>query len=234
MQKELVEDKLPKHIAIIMDGNGRWATRRGLPRNLGHKAGIKAIEKTIDAMIKFQIPILSLFAFSTENWKRDKKEIDGIFSLVRDYISQNKEAFLKKGVRVLSMGDLSPFPEDLVTSLNDEQEKTKDNKRLILNLALNYGGRRDIVRAVNQVIQDKKSKIDEKEFEKYLYSYPLPDPDLVIRTSGEMRLSNFMMYQLAYCELYFTPVLWPDFGEKDLKKAIKDFQKRERRFGGNK
>lgn len=234
MQKELVEDKLPKHIAIIMDGNGRWATRRGLPRNLGHKAGIKAIEKTIDAMIKFQIPILSLFAFSTENWKRDKKEIDGIFSLVRDYISQNKEAFLKKGVRVLSMGDLSPFPEDLVTSLNDVQEKTKDNKRLILNLALNYGGRRDIVRAVNQVIQDKKSKIDEKEFEKYLYSYPLPDPDLVIRTSGEMRLSNFMMYQLAYCELYFTPVLWPDFGEKDLKKAIKDFQKRERRFGGNK
>lgn len=234
MQKELVEDKLPKHIAIIMDGNGRWATRRGLPRNLGHKAGIKAIEKTIDAMIKFQIPILSLFAFSTENWKRDKKEIDGIFSLVRDYISQNKEAFLKKGVRVLSMGDLSPFPEDLVTSLNDVQEKTKDNKRLILNLALNYGGRRDIVRAVNQVIQDKKSKIDEKEFEKYLYSYPLPDPDLVIRTSGEMRISNFMMYQLAYCELYFTPVLWPDFGEKDLKKAIKDFQKRERRFGGNK
>ena len=234
MQKELVEDKLPKHIAIIMDGNGRWATRRGLPRNLGHKAGIKAIEKTIDAMIKFQIPILSLFAFSTENWKRDKKEIDGIFSLVRDYISQNKEAFLKKGVRVLSMGDLSPFPEDLVTSLNDVQEKTKDNKRLILNLALNYGGRRDIVRAVNQVIQDKKSKIDEKEFEKYLYSYSLPDPDLVIRTSGEMRLSNFMMYQLAYCELYFTPVLWPDFGEKDLKKAIKDFQKRERRFGGNK
>lgn len=234
MQKELVEDNLPKHIAIIMDGNGRWATRRGLPRNLGHKAGIKAIEKTIDAMIKFQIPILSLFAFSTENWKRDKKEIDGIFSLVRDYISQNKEAFLKKGVRVLSMGDLSPFPEDLVTSLNDVQEKTKDNKRLILNLALNYGGRRDIVRAVNQVIQDKKSKIDEKEFEKYLYSYPLPDPDLVIRTSGEMRLSNFMMYQLAYCELYFTPVLWPDFGEKDLKKAIKDFQKRERRFGGNK
>ena len=234
MQKELVEDKLPKHIAIIMDGNGRWATRRGLPRNLGHKAGIKAIEKTIDAMIKFQIPILSLFAFSTENWKRDKKEIDGIFSLVRDYISQNKEAFLKKGVRVLSMGDLSPFPEDLVTSLNDVQEKTKDNKRLILNLALNYGGRRDIIRAVNQVIQDKKSKIDEKEFEKYLYSYPLPDPDLVIRTSGEMRISNFMMYQLAYCELYFTPVLWPDFGEKDLKKAIKDFQKRERRFGGNK
>lgn len=234
MQKELVEDNLPKHIAIIMDGNGRWATRRGLPRNLGHKAGIKAIEKTIDAMIKFQIPILSLFAFSTENWKRDKKEIDGIFSLVRDYISQNKEAFLKKGVRVLSMGDLSPFPEDLVTSLNDVQEKTKDNKRLILNLALNYGGRRDIVRAVNQVIQDKKSKIDEKEFEKYLYSYPLPDPDLVIRTSGEMRISNFMMYQLAYCELYFTPVLWPDFGEKDLKKAIKDFQKRERRFGGNK
>ena len=234
MQKELVEDNLPKHIAIIMDGNGRWATRRGLPRNLGHKAGIKAIEKTIDAMIKFQIPILSLFAFSTENWKRDKKEIDGIFSLVRDYISQNKEAFLKKGVRVLSMGDLSPFPEDLVTSLNDVQEKTKENKRLILNLALNYGGRRDIVRAVNQVIQDKKSKIDEKEFEKYLYSYPLPDPDLVIRTSGEMRLSNFMMYQLAYCELYFTPVLWPDFGEKDLKKAIKDFQKRERRFGGNK
>ena len=234
MQKELVEDKLPKHIAIIMDGNGRWATRRGLPRNLGHKAGIKAIEKTIDAMIKFQIPILSLFAFSTENWKRDKKEIDGIFSLVRDYISQNKEAFLKKGVRVLSMGDLSPFPEDLVTSLNDVQEKTKDNKRLILNLALNYGGRRDIVRAVNQVIHDKKSKIDEKEFEKYLYSYPLPDPDLVIRTSGEMRISNFMMYQLAYCELYFTPVLWPDFGEKDLKKAIKDFQKRERRFGGNK
>ena len=234
MQKESISDKSPKHIAIIMDGNGRWATKRGLPRNLGHKAGIKAIERTIDAMIKFQIPVLSLFAFSTENWKRDKEEIDGIFSLVRDYLSENKDSFLKKGVRVVSMGDIKAFPDDLVSSLESVQEETKNNDKLTLNLALNYGGRADIIRAVNEVIKDKKTKIDEKDFEKYLYSYPLPDPDLVIRTSGEMRLSNFMMYQLAYCELYFTPVLWPDFGEKDLKKAIIDFQKRERRFGGNK
>lgn len=234
MQKEIISDKSPKHIAIIMDGNGRWATKRGLPRNLGHKAGIKAIERTIDAMIKFQIPVLSLFAFSTENWKRDKEEIDGIFSLVRDYLSENKDSFLKKGVRVVSMGDIKDFPDDLVSSLESVQEETKNNDKLTLNLALNYGGRADIIRAVNEVIKDKKTKIDEKDFGKYLYSYPLPDPDLVIRTSGEMRLSNFMMYQLAYCELYFTPVLWPDFGEKDLKKAIIDFQKRERRFGGNK
>ena len=234
MQKEIISDKSPKHIAIIMDGNGRWATKRGLPRNLGHKAGIKAIERTIDAMIKFQIPVLSLFAFSTENWKRDKEEIDGIFSLVRDYLSENKDSFLKKGVRVVSMGDIKAFPDDLVSSLESVQEETKNNDKLTLNLALNYGGRADIIRAVNEVIKDKKTKIDEKDLPKYLYSYPLPDPDLVIRTSGEMRLSNFMMYQLAYCELYFTPVLWPDFGEKDLKKAIIDFQKRERRFGGNK
>ncbi len=229
---QLIESKLPTHIGIIMDGNGRWATKRGLPRNLGHKEGMKAVERTIDALIKFKIKVVTFFAFSTENWKRSKEEIDGIFSLVREYLKTNRDYFNNKGVQVRSMGDLSKFPKDLSSELENVKEETKDNDKLILNLALNYGGRADIVYSVNKLIKSGKKEINEKDILDNLYSEGLAEPDLIIRSSGEQRISNFMIYQGAYSEFYFTKTLWPDFDEKCLKKALVDFQKRDRRYGG--
>jgi len=231
-KKIKLSDNLPKHIGIIMDGNGRWATKRGLHRNLGHKEGIKAVERTIDASIKYNIKVVTFFAFSTENWKRSKQEIDGIFDLLRNYLISQKEKFLLKGVKLMSIGDIDKFPKDLVKELKDLQEKTKNNDKLIVNLAINYGGKDDIVRAVNNLIIEGKTEITKEDISNHLYTENLPDPDLVIRTSGEERISNFMIYQMAYSELYFPKVLWPDFGEKDLLKALQIYSKRERRYGG--
>ena len=230
MQKLL--SNLPLHIGIIMDGNGRWATRRGLPRNLGHKEGMRAVERTIDALIKFGIKVVTFFAFSTENWKRSKEEIEGIFALVRDYLNTNSNYFSEKGVKVRSMGDLDKFPKDLTSALENAKEETKHNDKLVLNLALNYGGRDDITYSVNKLIKSGKKAITEKDILDNLYSEGLPEPDLIIRTSGEQRISNFMIYQAAYSEYYFTKTYWPDFDEKCLKKALVAFQKRERRYGG--
>lgn len=234
MFKKLDNSKLPSHVAIIIDGNGRWATKRGLPRTIGHKEGMKTVEKTLDLFIKYNIKFASLFAFSTENWKRDKEEVNGIFDIVRDYLNSSQEEFIKKGIQLRTMGDLTKFPKDLVKSIEEIKEKTKNNDKLILNLALNYGGRADIVHAVNTLISSGKTKATEDDISKTLYSSPLPDPDLVIRTSGEVRISNFMIYQMAYSELYFPKVLWPDFNEKELRKALYSYQNRERRFGGRK
>ncbi len=234
MFKKLDNSKLPSHVAIIIDGNGRWATKRGLPRTIGHKEGMKTVEKTLDLFIKYNIKFASLFAFSTENWKRDKEEVNGIFDIVRDYLNSSQEEFIKKGIQLRTMGDLTKFPKDLVKSIEEIKEKTKNNDKLILNLALNYGGRADIVHAVNTLISSGKTKVTEDDISKTLYSSPLPDPDLVIRTSGEVRISNFMIYQMAYSELYFPKVLWPDFNEKELRKALYSYQNRERRFGGRK
>lgn len=231
-KRKNLSDNLPKHIGIIMDGNGRWAQRRGLPRNMGHKEGVNAIDRTIDALIKFNIKIVTFFAFSTENWKRSQQEIDGIFDLVRNYLKEQKDRFLLKGVKVISIGDISKFPKDLVEELEDVQTKTKNNDKLILNLAINYGGRDDIARAVNTLIKSGKTFVTTEDISKHLYTCDLPDPDFVIRTSGEERISNFMIYQMAYSELYFPKVMWPDFGEKDLFKALKVYSKRERRYGG--
>lgn len=223
---------LPTHIAIIMDGNGRWAQKRGLPRNLGHKEGIKAVERTLDACIKFHIKFVTFYAFSTENWKRDKEEIDGIFSLLRDYLENNPDYFNKKDIKIKHIGELSPFPEDLKKELTKAENQTKNNETLTMTLALNYGGQDEITRAVNKLLKENKMEITYKDISQNLDTNFLPDPDLVIRTSGENRLSNFMMLQMAYSELYFPKVLWPDFNEKELKKALKIFSKRERRFGG--
>ena len=220
------------HIAIIMDGNGRWATKRGLPRNVGHKAGVKAIEKTIDACLKYKIKYLTFFAFSTENWKRDEKEINGIFSLLRDYLHDNPYNFNEKGVSVKHIGNLNPFPEDLKNQLLKTEKETSKNKNITVTFALNYGVRDEVVSAINKVLKSDKKGITFDEFKKNLDTKFLPDPDLVIRTSGENRLSNFMLLQMAYSELYFPKVLWPDFNEKELLKALKVFSKRERRFGG--
>lgn len=224
--------KLPKHIGIIMDGNGRWATRQGLPRNMGHKEGIVAVDKTIDALIKFKVPIVTFFAFSTENWKRSEEEINGIFDLVREYLYSQKQNFLRKGVKLTTIGDTSKFPLDLQNELTSIKEQTKNNNKLNVNLALNYGGRADLVNAFNTLIKNGETTVTEELISSALQTNFLPDPDFIIRTSGEKRLSNFMMYQAAYSELYFPPVLWPDFNERHLRKALKVFNKRERRFGG--
>lgn len=221
----------PEHIGIIMDGNGRWATRRGLPRNLGHKAGIVSVEKTIDACMELGVKVCTFFAFSTENWKRSKQEIEGIFTLLRDYISNEENIFLKKQIKLDYIGVLDPFPEDLKQALIDTKEKTKNFTKLTIIFALNYGGRDDLVRAVNRQVE-KGEKVDEKTLLASLDTGLYPQPDIIIRTSGEQRLSNFLLYQMAYSELYFPKVLWPDFNKKHLVKIIKNFNKRERRFGG--
>ena len=221
----------PEHIAIIMDGNGRWATRRGLPRSLGHKEGVVSVEKTINACLDLGVKICTFFAFSTENWKRSKEEIDGIFSLLRDYISKEENIFIKKHVKLDYIGVLEPFPEDLKKVLLDTKEKTKDYDNLTVIFALNYGGRDDLVRAINKHINNGE-KVNEKSLLLSLDTGEYPEPDIVIRTSGEQRLSNFLLYQMAYAELYFPKVLWPDFNKKHLVKIIKNFNKRERRFGG--
>lgn len=224
--------KIPSHIAIIMDGNGRWATKRGLPRNYGHREGVKAIERTIDACLKYGIRYCTFFAFSTENWKRSKEEIDGIFELLREYLRQNNDSFFEKGVKISYLGVINPFPEDLKKALLDTMDKTKDFNKLEVNFAINYGGRDDIVRAVNNLIQNGYTKITESDLLNALDTKNLPEPDFVIRTSGEMRISNFLLYQMAYSELYFPKVLWPDFNKKYLLKALKVYQNRNRRFGG--
>ena len=221
----------PEHIAIIMDGNGRWATRRGLPRSLGHKEGVVSVEKTINACLDLGVKICTFFAFSTENWKRSKEEIDGIFSLLRDYISKEENIFIKKHVKLDYIGVLDPFPEDLKKVLLDTKEKTKDYDNLTVIFALNYGGRDDLVRAINKHINNGE-KVNEKSLLLSLDTGEYPEPDIVVRTSGEQRLSNFLLYQMAYAELYFPKVLWPDFNKKHLVKIIKNFNKRERRFGG--
>ena len=231
--RKLDLNRLPKHIAIIMDGNGRWATHRGLPRNMGHKAGFENIKRIVEHIYNLGIHYVTFFTFSTENWKRPKEEINGIFDLVRDYLKDDNEIqrFIDNSVRVTTMGDITKLPGDLLDKLMEVKEKTKDGKELTLNLAINYGGRDEILRAVNQAISVGERIETEEDFARYLYSDGLPDPDFVIRTSGELRLSNFMLYQMAYSELYFTKVYWPSFGKKELEKAIIDFQGRKRRFG---
>lgn len=222
----------PNHIAIIMDGNGRWATKRGKDRLFGHKAGINAIKKVVNACIELNIKVLSVYAFSTENWKRPKEEVDGIFNLVNEFTQSEANELNQLGVKVTTMGDLSKLPKNLQTCINKVQNTTKNNSKLILNIGINYGARAEILRAVNAVISSGTKICTAEHFEKELYTNNLPDPDLIIRAGGEKRLSNFMLYQSAYSELYFIKTFWPDFGKKQLQKAINVYQKRIRKFGG--
>ena len=222
--------KIPSHIAFIMDGNGRWATKRCLPRNIGHKEGVNAVKKTIQACLDLGVKYCTFFAFSTENWKRSKDEVEGIFNLLRDYLQNDKFDFENNGIKVNSIGELSPFPDDLKEALSNIKEKTSQNDELVLTLALNYGGRDDLVRAFMK-LKDKEN-ITEKDIKENLDTFDLPDPDLIIRTSGEQRISNFLLFQMAYSEFYFTKTYWPDFDKKALIKAIENFNKRDRRFGG--
>ena len=222
---------IPTHIGVILDGNGRWAKKRGLPRLKGHERGIQAVKKTIFAAQDLGIKVVSFFAFSTENWKRPKEEVNGIFDIVENFIQENENKFDDENIKLMVMGDISPLNENLRKSIEQAIEKTKNNDGMIVNIAINYGGRDEILRAINLILKEKKDKIDSEEFENYLYTKDLPPLDFVIRTSGEKRISNFMLYQIAYAELYFPKVYWPSFNEKYLKKAIKVYQKRNRRFG---
>lgn len=225
-------NKKLNHLAIIMDGNGRWAIKRGKPRLFGHKAGIESFKRVIKACGELGIGVLSVFAFSTENWTRPQEEVDGIMNLITEFCEQDLDNAITNGVKVVTMGDLSKLPQKLQDSLNNVIEKTKNNNKLILNIGINYGARAEILRAVNNIIKDDIKECDEQTFNSYLYTANLPDPDLIIRASGEKRLSNFMLYQCAYSEFYFPKIHWPDFNKKVIEKAIKVYQKRNRRFGG--
>ena len=224
---------LPTHVGIIMDGNGRWAIKRHLPRLAGHKRGVDAIRRIISASEEFGIKILTFFAFSTENWKRDKEEVYGIFDIVRNYLKTSGDEINASNIKLSVMGDYKKLPEDLAEKITEMIETTKNNTGLVLNLAINYGARDELVRAFNLLAKEGKTVVTAEDIEKNLYSYSLPDPDLIIRTSGEKRLSNFMLYQIAYAELYFSNVFWPSFSKRHLKKALVNYSKRERRYGGN-
>lgn len=235
----MAKKKKLKHIAIIMDGNGRWAKKRGLSRIEGHEAGSKNVRKIVEACINNKIKYLTLYAFSTENWKRPQKEVKALMNLLSQFIKNEAENFHKNKIRLLLSGDISRFPQSLKKQIYKVIDLTKNNIKLIVNVALNYGSRNEILRAVKNIAQSYKNnkikltQITQKLFQKHLYYGDiLPDPDLLIRTSGELRISNFMLWQLAYSELYFTKTLWPDFNAKNLEKAIEYYYKRSRRFGG--
>lgn len=222
---------LPTHVAFILDGNGRWAQRRGLTRVAGHKAGVIACKATVQNCFDLGIKVVSFYAFSTENWKRPQKEVDAIFSLVRDFVKTDLQEIYKYDAKVVVSGDYTKFPADLVEALEECLEKTKNGKTFILNLCINYGGRDEIVRAVNSIIKSKVESVNEESFSKFLYTADLPDPDFIIRTSGEQRISNYMLWQCAYSEFYFPKVYWPDFDKQELIKALNEYGKRNRRFG---
>jgi len=227
------EDKIPKHIAIIMDGNRRWAKNKGLPRIEGHRNGALALEKVINQAGKRGVKTLTVYAFSSENRNRDPKEIKDLMSLLKYFIRNKKKKLDKEGASIQILGEISYFPEDLQREILETVDFLKDNKRIHLNIALNYGGREEIVRAAKRIFKDQKKieEINEEIFSKYLYTGGQSDPDLVIRAGGVVRLSNFLPWQSTYSELYFSDKLWPDFDGDELDKAIDEYDRRQRRFG---
>jgi undecaprenyl diphosphate synthase len=230
--------QIPHHVAIIMDGNGRWATARGLSRTEGHKKGAEAAQRAVEAARDLGIPYITLFSFSSENWSRPKDEVEDLMNLLRYYLARETDEMKKNGARLMVIGDRSRLPGDIVRTIRKIEDETKDNQRITVVIALSYGGRQDIVFAAKELARLAKAdevdieKIDEDIFSRYLMTRGIPDPDLMIRTSGESRISNFLMWQLAYAELFFTNTLWPDFGKKDLEEAIAFFNGRDRRYGG--
>ena len=223
--------ELPRHIGIIMDGNGRYATRRGLPRKLGHRAGMERLRGLIRFSSDIGIEVLSLYAFSTENWKRPKEEIGALFDLFLEYFISELDELDKNNVCIRIMGDMSAFPEKMGQETDEAMYKTRNNTGLKLNIALNYGSRAEVVRACNTLIERGKP-VDEAELMNALYTAGLPDLDLIIRAAGEQRLSNFLLWQAAYSEFWYSDVLWPDFTEQDLAEALHAYENRNRRFGG--
>ncbi len=224
--------KVPKHIAVIMDGNGRWAKKRKLPRIAGHRKGAKNVTNIVEAAGEIGVKFMTIYTFSIENWNRPKKEVDSLMNLFEEVLTAKLPQLMKKSVRLNLIGDLSSIPETTRKKFNDAVDKTSKNDGLVLTVALNYGGRDEITRAINKMLKNGVRQVDEETVSKYLDTNNLPDPELVIRTSGESRISNFLLWQIAYSEVYKTPTLWPDFKPEHLYEAIKDFQKRKRRFGG--
>jgi len=238
MDKEiLAKGKIPDHIAIIMDGNGRWAKKQGKLRVFGHKNGVKSVRDVIEAAAEIGVKVLTLYAFSTENWNRPKKEVDTLMSLLSSSLKKEFKSLQKNDIQLRAIGDLQNLTKKTQKELFEVIEKTKNNKRLILNLALNYGSRAEIIDAVKSISKKvvnnelKIENIDQKTINNHLYTFSLPDVDFLIRTSGEQRISNFLLWQISYAELYFTNTLWPDFNKNAFFEAIKEYQKRERRYG---
>ena len=237
LQATINKDNLPKHLAIIMDGNGRWAKQKGLLRALGHESGTKAVRETVETCAKLGIENLTLYAFSTENWNRPKLEVDTLMKLLIKSLKNELKTLMNNNIRLNTIGNFEKLPSSAQKELSQVISQTKDNDRMTLTLALSYGSREEIVSAIKEISTKVKNNIisidaiDESIINQHLYTQNLPDVDLLIRTSGEHRISNFLLWQIAYAELYFTDVLWPDFREKDLYEAIISYQKRERRFG---
>lgn len=228
------QEQLPRHIAIIMDGNGRWANERGLPRLFGHRAGTDNVRTVLHASVEFGIEFLTIYAFSTENWNRPADEVHGLFDIMAEVIRSETEDLHRNGVCVRHVGRAEGLPPSLAAAIHEATILTRDNRRLVLNVAFNYGGRAEIVDAVRQMIRDQvpPEAVDEALIGRYLYTGGQPDPDLIIRTAGEMRLSNFLIWQSAYAEYYSTPTYWPDFDREQLRLALATYARRQRRFGG--
>jgi undecaprenyl diphosphate synthase len=229
--------KVPYHIAIIPDGNGRWAQRHHLSRIEGHKKGLEAAKTVMDACEELQIKIITLYAFSKENWRRPRREVSALMGLLQEYLRKRQQELLERNIRINIIGDVEDLPTPIRKSLTETVQKTRHKDGLIVNLALSYGGRSEIVAGVKKVIEEIevgqiiKDEVTPETFSRYLFTGNLPDPDLLIRTSGELRISNFLLWQIAYTELYFTTTLWPDFGKEELINACIEYQNRERRFG---
>jgi len=235
--EEVKKGVIPKHVAIIMDGNGRWAKERGKPRLAGHRAGAKSIRQVVEIAPELGVEYITLYTFSTENWRRPKDEVSGLMKLFEEQLAKEIDELDQKGVRIRVLGRISQLPKSTRDAFLNAVERTKNNKTLNLNIALNYSGRAEIVDAAKSIckaILERKEKedFDEEIFAQYLYTSDIPDPELLIRTSGELRVSNFLLWQIAYSEIWITDKLWPDFGKQDFVQAIADFQKRKRRFGG--
>jgi undecaprenyl diphosphate synthase len=225
--------KIPTHVAIIMDGNGRWAKQRGLPRNEGHRAGVENMRRVLEGAVEFGVKVMTIYAFSTENWGRPEDEVRGLLGIFEEVIAREVTELHKNGVKLRHLGTLVGISDKFKEAVKSAIELTKNNDRITLNIAFNYGGRAEILNAIAHIIEDRVApeRLDEKLFESYLYTAGVPDPDLIVRTAGEMRLSNFLIWQAAYAEYYSTPTYWPDFDKQELYKALVAFSQRQRRFG---
>jgi len=225
--------KIPAHVAIIMDGNGRWAQKRGLPRQEGHRAGVENMRRVLESAVEFGVKVLTVYAFSTENWGRPEDEVHGLLGILEETIRREVPEMHKNGVQLRHLGRLEGINDEMKRAVRAAIDLTKNNDRIVLNVAFNYGGRGEILDAVRRLIREHVSpeKVDEAFFAKYLYTNGLPDPDLIVRTAGEMRLSNFLIWQSAYAEYYSTPTFWPDFDKTELFNALLAFSQRQRRFG---
>lgn len=237
LQQLRASGEIPKHVAVIMDGNGRWARQRGLPRHAGHREGMKSVREALEGSIQAGIEVLTLFAFSTENWNRPPREISALMGLLELYARKEKADLVNQGVQVRVLGELERLSSRTRRAVQGIMEATEGGETLLLNLMISYSGRKEILHAVRTLAQEvaqgfrTPEEIDDETFQEALFTQGLPDPDLLVRTSGEFRISNFMLWQLAYTEIHITPVLWPDFTRQDLFAAVLDYQKRERRFG---